>query len=869
MALPGYVESLNITIIITCIPMDTRREFIKKAAMLAGATGIAGVLPASIQRAMAIDPKTGTTWLDAEHVVILMQENRSFDHCYGALRGVRGFRDPRAITLPNGNPVWLQSNETGETYGPFHLDIKGTNATWMGSLPHSWANQTDARNDGKYDRWLPAKHSGEKEYAHMPLTLGHYDRRDIPFYYALADAFTVCDQNFCSALTGTTPNRLHLFTGTIRGGQDGSVRARVRNEDTDYGVWASWTTFPERLEDHGIDWAIYQNEISLESGLEGEWDEWLTNFSDNPIEWFTQHNVGFSPTFMQYMPLKIVALGREIDDLQKKIASATAGAAGGGSTGSTVAGGGSTGVAAAGLQKWQAELVEKQMHLKMLEQARVRYTPENFAKLSQREKNLFTKAFRTNSNDPSYRELTTLEYKDGDIERKLQVPKGDVLHQFREDVKGGKLPTVSWLVPPENFSDHPGAPWYGAWYVSEVLDILTQNPEVWKKTVFVLCYDENDGYFDHVPPFVSPVPDRPDTGLVSGGIDIKAEYVTLEQDLQRATKEEARSGPIGLGYRVPLVIASPWSRGGYVNSQVFDHTSILQLLEKFITHRTGRKLEDTNINAWRRAVCGDLSSVFRPYTGGKVALPVFLDKDSVIEGIHKAKFKQLPGGYKRSSAEEIGEIQEKGIRPSCALPYEIYVGGDMTADRTAFQVSMRVGKEFFREQSAGAPFTVYSHGSKWATRNYAVVAGDQLIDRFSLDDFENGHYDLRLYGPNGFFRSFAGDKNDPGVLINLFYENTAAQMPSGRIELKMINPDTSRSYTVHIRDNAYKNPDQQRILQKINESSDKVTSIFVDPAKSHGWYDFSVFIEGFPLFEKRYAGRVETGRDGFSDPAMA
>jgi phospholipase C len=72
---------------------------------------------------------------------------------------------------------------------------------------------------------------------------------------------------------------------------------------------------------------------------------------------------------------------------------------------------------------------------------------------------------------------------------------------------------------PCNFSDHPGAPWYGAWYVSEVMDILTNKPEVWKKTIFILCYDENDGYFDHVPPYVVPHPGNPATGLVSEGID--------------------------------------------------------------------------------------------------------------------------------------------------------------------------------------------------------------------------------------------------------------------------------------------------------------------------------------------------------------
>ncbi len=107
-----------------------------------------------------------------------------------------------------------------------------------------------------------------------------------------------------------------------------------------------------------------------------------------------------------------------------------------------------------------------------------------------------------------YHELTTLKYKDGDTEREVNIPKGDILHQFREDVKSGSLPTVSWLVAPEKFSDHPSSAWYGAWYVSEVLDILTQNPEVWKKTIFILTYDENDGYFDHVPPFVAPNPTR-------------------------------------------------------------------------------------------------------------------------------------------------------------------------------------------------------------------------------------------------------------------------------------------------------------------------------------------------------------------------
>ncbi|HRQ49998.1 MAG TPA: alkaline phosphatase family protein, partial [Agriterribacter sp.] len=187
--------------------MDSRREFIKKSVLLSGAAGFSTLLPASVQRAFAIDPPAGSTYLDAEHVVILMQENRSFDHCFGSLQGVRGFNDPRVITLPDKKPVWLQTNEKGETYAPFRLDIKDTKVTWMGDLPHSRPSQVDAHNGGKYDQWLTAKRSGNKKYSGMPLTLGYYNRADLPFNYGMADAFTVCDQHFSSATTSTTPNR--------------------------------------------------------------------------------------------------------------------------------------------------------------------------------------------------------------------------------------------------------------------------------------------------------------------------------------------------------------------------------------------------------------------------------------------------------------------------------------------------------------------------------------------------------------------------------------------------------------------------------------------------------------------------------------
>src|SRR5690349_10391269 len=155
--------------------MDNRRDFLKKAALLSGAAGLAGALPSSIQKAFAISPDPGTTWLDAEHVVILMQENRSFDHTFGTLRGVRGFNDPRAISLPNKNRVWLQTDEKNNTYLPFRYNLKDTKITWMSSLPHRWEDQSDARNHGRYDKWLEIKKSGNPEYRPMPLALGYYN----------------------------------------------------------------------------------------------------------------------------------------------------------------------------------------------------------------------------------------------------------------------------------------------------------------------------------------------------------------------------------------------------------------------------------------------------------------------------------------------------------------------------------------------------------------------------------------------------------------------------------------------------------------------------------------------------------------------
>ncbi|QEH41871.1 phosphocholine-specific phospholipase C [Chitinophaga sp. XS-30] len=820
--------------------MDTRREFLRKAALLTGAGGLANILPETIQRAMAIDPAPGSSYLDAEHVVFLMQENRSFDHCFGTLKGVRGFNDPRALKLENGNPVFLQSNAAGETYAPFRMNIKDTKATWMSALPHAWADQVDARNNGKYDKWLDIKRSGNKAYSKMPLTMGYYNREDLPFYYALADAFTVCDQHFCSSLTGTTPNRLFFFTGTIRQEQNGKAKANVWNSDVDYGKQASWKTFPETLEEHDISWKIYQNEISVGVGFEGEEDSWLANFTDNPIEWFSQYHVEYSEAHQQHLRKLQDTLPQEITTLETRLSAQTPGSEEHAATTKTL------GRRRAALEKARAVL------------DKIAETP--FSALPEREQQLHRKAFSTNVNDPAYHQLTSLKYNDGDTEREVKLPAGDILHQFRQDVKNGQLPVVSWIVAPENFSDHPGAPWYGAWYVSEVMDILTQNPEVWKKTIFVLTYDENDGYFDHVPPFVAPKPADPSSGKVSAGIDTAVEYVTPET---QAPGDDVRASAIGLGYRVPMVVASPWSRGGYVNSQVFDHTSDLQFLEKFLSHRTRKKIAAENISAWRRTVCGDLTSVFRPWNGEKIKPPASVDKEAFIKTVHQAKFREAPANFIKLTQKEISQFnaggglaampqQEPGIRPSCAIPYELYADAKPDAGRKNVILQLSARNQLFGASAAGAPFSVYT-GSRMENRSYAVKAGDELTDAFA---FEDGAYHLRVYGPNGFYREMKGDESDPELMIKTDYRK------SGILMLELRN-DGNETLELEVRDNAYKS---KRLSAATAPGKGVVWPLNL--AKSHGWYDFSIIVKGAGRFERRYAGHLETGKPSFSDPLM-
>lgn len=775
-----------------------RREFLEKSSILLAGLGTSSVLHPAILKALAIEPAALSTFYDAEHVVILMQENRSFDHAFGALKGVRGFLDKRTFIKQDGHSAFFQKENTGKYAAPARLDLRNTKSTWMSSLPHSWENQQQAFNKGKYDQWLQAKASGNENYKNIPLTLGYYNREDLPFYYQLADAFTIFDQYFCSSMTGTTPNRLFHWSGTLREQQNGKSKANVVNDDIDYDKarQAKWKSFPEILEEQNVSWRIYQNEISLPKGLSGEQEAWLSNFTDNPIEWFSKYNVKFSKGYYEHIPKMIASLKQEI--LKKPN------------------------------QKQRLEAI-----ITELEEDQVKYHPDNYAKLSQMEKNLHEKAFTTNSNDPDYHNVEIGQDENGE---RLVVPKGDVLFQFRKDVEEKKLPLVSWLVAPEHFSDHPGSPWYGAWYISEVLNILTKDPEMWKKTIFIINYDENDGYFDHVVPFAPPLnPSQPvDLNGKSG-----VEYVDRTQEYMAdpTLKDyEKAEGTVGLGYRVPMIIASPWTKGGFVNSEVSDHTSVLQFLEKFIMKKFNKNVHVDNISEWRRAVCGDLISAFNS-PNVKAPKMDYLDQKDYAKTINAAKNKPVPQlkWYTENELKNtLLDIQEKGMKPSNPLPYNFHVNLD------GGKIRMTNLKE------NGVPLHLYDRtqfNAKEYYFSYTLYSKQELSHPVT----PSGSYDYEVFGPNGFFRKFKGNQASATevILIN----NTSKSL----VEL-IIKNGKKGNITL---ENLY---DKSKKTLSIQNSEEKI-GIDLGPFK--GWYDLKITLND-QIWQ--FAGRIETGKVSVSDP---
>ncbi len=718
-----------------------RREFLRAAAGAA-----LGAFPASIRRALAIPANNATgTIHDVEHVVILMQENRSFDHYFGTMPGVRGFGDRFTIPLPGGASVWQQSDGSRKVM-PYYLDHTQGNALTAGGA-HSYSDAHAAWDNGRMSNWPQYK---------ADVSMGYLKQSDLEFQFVLAKAFTLCDAYHCSLMGGTNSNRLFLWTGTNSGTSNSSNGLRVAavNNDgwdgtgtTPLADSLSWTTYPERLQEAGVSWKVYQNLPE--------------NYTDNPLAGFLNFRNAY-------------------------------------------------------------QAVNGQL--------------------------------QTYSNGPSLPYSALLDskvplYKG--IGNTMPLDGGIYLEALALDVASGQLPQVSWVVAPSYYCEHPGAstPGQGAWYIQQLLDILTANPNVWSKTVLLVDFDENDCFFDHLPPPAPPSP-LPGGGYAGASTaDAALEYFTCPSP-PGGGGEIPDGSPYGPGPRVPLLVISPWSRGGWINSQAFDHTSVLRFLER----RFG--VAETNISPWRRAVFGDLCSAFNFSTPNDRPVQGLPPQDQALAALVWLQQSEAQPVPVPAAGTQQAPPQLFGARPSRALPYQLQVNSAVQA------AAGKITLCFSNAGAAAAVFHVYDRLQlDQAPRRYTVEAGKQLSDSWAAVPGASPDYDLWVLGPNGFHRLFQGTASGAGAgeqEVQLGYE-----LANGALIASLINSGASTRNFI-LTPNAYFSFAPR--IYAVAAHSRIQTSW--ELGSSGFWYDFTVTTEGARPITRRVAGRLETGRDGITDPAM-
>ena len=593
---------------------------------------------------------TGTI-ADVQHVVIFMQENRSFDHYFGSLKGVRGFGDRNALLFQNAKSDFYQPQSTSYVL-PFHI----TNQC-LSDLPHDWTTGHNAWDLGKWDKWISAKGAS---------TMAFHNRSDLAFYYALADAYTICDAYHGSVMGPTNPNRLYLWTGMIdpHGTGGGPV-----TDNTEPAAGFTWTTYPERLQAAGISWKVYQQP---------------DNFDDNALAWFAQY--------------KNAAPGTPLYD----------------------------------------------------------------------------------------RGMTYVT---------------DLVAAFQADVSNNSLPQVSWIVGPTALSEHPPySPASGELLTKQLLNALASRPSVYNSTVFILTYDEDGGLFDHVPP---PIP--------RGG----------------TADEFVNTSPIGLGVRVPLILISPWTRGGYLCSQVFDHTSILRFLETW----TG--VQEPNISAWRRKVCGDLTSAF-DFKSPNYDFPALPSVTAI----------NCPGGNTPSvPALQVMPQPESGTMIERPLPYQPNANSFTDCNDGTFHLVMT------NSGSASVHYAIYlnAYGTNVPDK-YDVAPTNSASQYLSPLIGQGGFYDETCYGPNGFQRRFVGN-----VSSNCNQIEVESVIDPKLVGLTLTLRNSKSSAATYTVTNSY--PTGGPWVFNVPSNSSITTNFPAD--NNNGWYDLTV-TGGYTGFLRRLSGHIET-----------
>jgi len=368
-----------------------------------------------------------------------------------------------------------------------------------------------------------------------------------------------------------------------------------------------------------------------------------------------------------------------------------------------------------------------------------------------------------------------------------------------------------------------------------VLDALTSNPEVFSKTALFLMFDENDGLFDHM------VPPTPPTSRANGVSTVDASL-----EIFNGNAEHSVTGPYGLGIRVPMIVISPWSKGGWVNSEVFDHTSLIQFIERRFATRHNQLLE-TNITAWRRAVAGDLTSAFdfKSPDSRRVSLPSTSGYPPRDHSTHPDFSPNVP-------ALQAIPKQEPGVRPARAVPYELDVSAD--ADVSDGKLTLRFGNS----GKAAAVYQVRSGNSQAGPWTYTVSPRARVVETFALRGNGQRNYDFSVYGPNGYFRLFKGSIESWDA-ANLRIDTQCESDHGLTLDIR-----NQARRTAHLRIyDAY----SKRTLERAVAADQRLIWHW-NLEDSYGWYDLTVSVASDPGFTQQLAGHIETGKDSMSDPLL-
>ena len=433
----------------------------------------------------------------------------------------------------------------------------------------------------------------------------------------------------------------------------------------------------------------------------------------------------------------------------------------------------------------------------------------------------------------------------------------DVAAEFERLLATDSLPSVLWIVGPQKLSEHPAAhPQDGGAFISRFIAALSkpEHAAVYAKTAFILNYDENGGWFDHHWPPTPPLNASDGISTVDASADVPSE----------AFCAEGLGGPLGLGFRVPCIIVSPWTRGNLVFSQVSDHTSVVRLVEERFGVRCA------NISPWRRAVASDLTAAFN-WTAPDYSWPDSL-RSPVNNSVQtELQCKCLPPARVNMTLQP--PEQEPGVRHARPLPYEFHVYDEVSA-ATAASPTPQFTLYIHNTGGAGAAFLLHNlQEPLTAPLKYTVEAGKKIAHTLPLrgPHSRNMSYAYSLHGPNGFVRTFAG--STPAALIT----SALRFAPHNRSVVLAVNASWPAGLPgrcfLAVTDDVYGAP----LPPHMTLSADaQRLNLPVDVSGAGLWYDITLSLvthEDCPLhnalYQRRFQGHMEGNETTTSDPAMA